>query len=151
MGGQSKSIKSPNSGQDLGDPSPQGDPDNHQILLFKRWHVYKLFEPLSLLGRSDTQGSLFAPQRWFIAGFFLCVKVSVGSLPWTGCGTTLWYSYELTVYAFVCCQALEFSTKSCWENMRNLAKRKSKLPRRWITNAVTGSNTSACRSKTLKK
>lgn len=56
MGGQSKTIKSLDSGQGLGDPSPQGDPDNHQILLFKRWHVYKLFKPLSLFGLSETQG-----------------------------------------------------------------------------------------------
>ena len=69
MGGQSKSIKSFNSGQGLGDPSPQGDPDNHQILLFRRWHVYELFRPMSLFGHSETQ-SLCLHHRADLLPFF---------------------------------------------------------------------------------
>lgn len=86
MGGQSKSIKSLDSGQGLGDPSPQGDPDNHQILLFKRWHVYKLFEPLSLFGHSQTEGLCLVhrvdllPFLWEfqLARFLFCFSTRVG-------------------------------------------------------------------------
>ena len=142
MGGQSKSIKSLDSGQGLGDPSPQGDPDNHQILLFKRWHVYKLFKPLSLFWPLWTAELLFAPYSWFITVFCEGVNwlASLSVLFWTGCGATLWYWSELTVYAFMSRRAREISTKSSRENMRDLAKKKSKLPPRWITKAVTGSN-----------
>lgn len=144
MGGQSKSIKSLNSGQGLRDPSPWGDPDNHQILLFKRWHVYKLFKPLSLFGHSEHMG-LCLLHRVDLLPF--SARVSTGLLPclffyksWTGCGATLWYSPSLTVYVFMSCQAWEISIKSSSENMRNLAQVHSKLPPHWITNAVTGSN-----------
>lgn len=103
MGGKSKSIKSLDSGQGLGDPSPQGDPDNHQILLFKRWHVYKLFKPLSLLGHCETQGFCLLHTVDLLPFF---VSVSTGLFPclfflfWAGCGTSLWYQSQLTVYAF---------------------------------------------------
>lgn len=144
MGGQSKTIKSLDSGQGLGDPSPQGDPDNHQILLFKRWHVYKLFKPLSLFGHYETQGFCLLHTVDLLPFF---VTVSIGLLPflfflflvWTGCGATLWYWSELTVCVFMFCQPWEISIKSNSENMRILAGEKSKLSH-WITNEVTGSN-----------
>lgn len=116
MGAQTKSIKSLNPGQGHGDPSPQGDPDNHQILLFRRWHVIKAPQgPVTLRIRA----SLFASKTRFITNF---VRLSVGSLPspffhksWTGCGAKLWYSSELTVHVFKSCQAWEVWTTSCGE------------------------------------
>lgn len=65
----------------------------------------------------------------------LCfMRVSTGLLPflcflflfWTGCGATLWYWSELTVYVFMSRQDWVFCfcffyTKSSSENMRNLA------------------------------
>lgn len=112
MGGQSKSIKSINSGQGLRDPSPQGDPDNHQILLFKRWHVYKLFKPLSLFGNSEHR--VFVCYIELIYYHFLwecqlaCFLVCLFQKSWTGCGATLWYLSNLTVYAFTVLSSMRY-------------------------------------------
>lgn len=71
MGGQSKSIKSLDSGQGLGDPSPQGHPNNHQIFLFRKWHVYKHFKNhVNFLAGLKHRPLCLIHNSWFIAVFF---------------------------------------------------------------------------------
>ena len=76
VGGESESIKRPDSGWGLGAPSvPPGHPDNNRLFLFKRWHVDKLFGLLSFLGLSENIGPLYVLWPWFILSFF-CERFS---------------------------------------------------------------------------
>lgn len=132
MGGQSKSIKRLDSGQGLGDPSPQGDPDNRQILLFKRWHVYKLFKPLSLFGHSKTQGLCLLhwvdllPFLWEcqLACFLFCFSTRVGQ------DVALHFDAELSwQFMYLCLfKPVKFQPNPAVKTRGIWQRKKSKLP-----------------------
>lgn len=149
MGGQSKSIKSFNSGQSLGDPSPQGDLDNHQILLFKRWHVYKLFKPLSFFGRFETQLLFDQIQLIYycvlwecqLAGFLYCAFCH-------GQDAALHFDIDLSwLFMYLCLFKTVFLTKASSESTKNVTEEKRRLLPHWITNAVTSLLVSVYQSK----